>query len=210
LRKAVKLRDADILKRRDQASVREPQPDDDYLRVWLLHDELLNAYKGGDTSTEELLLASYERSFLAHGSFKNGERRVNNVSLAFSADVTRKAFDEIYTGKISANSGFLARCTLAFANKKRVANWRPMDADRAVRAARQLVERIAQLPKSRSGETMCGYRQKRVPPVAFVKNSFYGWINSRGISPWSWTPTSGAMSWCALWPPAPHALMKSM
>ena len=151
LRKAVKLRDADILKRRDQAPVREPQPDDDYLRVWLLHDELLNAYKGGDTSTEELLLASYERSFLAHGSFKNGERRVNNVSLAFSADVTRKAFDEIYTGKISANSGFLARCTLAFANKKRVANWRPMDADRAVRAARQLVERIAQLPKSRIG-----------------------------------------------------------
>ena len=151
LRKAIKLRDADILKRGDQAPVREPQPDDDYLRVWLVHDELLNAYKNGDTSLEELLLATYERSFLAHGSFTNGERRVDNLSLAFSGDTTRKGFDEIYTGKPSANSGFLARCTLCFAKKRRLANWRPMDADKAIRAARLLAQRIAKLPKSRIG-----------------------------------------------------------
>ena len=151
LRKAVKLADDEILKAREEAPAREPRPDDDYLRVWMVFDELLNAYKGGDSSIEEMLLGTYERTLLAHGSFKNGERRVDKVSLSFHGDVTRKVFDEIFTGKSSAGSGFLHRCKLTYGVKKRVADWQPIDAENAVAAVRALSKTLATLPESRIG-----------------------------------------------------------
>jgi hypothetical protein len=150
-KKANKLCEGEVLKERDDATVREPQPDDDFLRVWLIHDELLNAYKAGETSTEEMLLTAYERSVVAHGSFKNGERRVDGVSLGFSGDTTRKIFEEIFTGRASANSGFLARCKLYYAEKKRVHDWQPADVEKALKAVRALQSTLSALPRSRIG-----------------------------------------------------------
>ena len=177
-RKAVKLADAEILKARDEAPTREPQPDDDYLRVCMVFDELLNAYRGGDASIEEMLLGAYERTFLAHGSFKNGERRVDNVSLSFHGDVTRKVFDELYTGKSSAGSGFLHRCKLTYGVKKRVADWRPINAEKAVAAVRALSKALAALPESRIGGN------KRFVPAETneakrLREEFFRWLDQQ-------------------------------
>jgi hypothetical protein len=146
----VKLADAEILKARDKAPIRKPQPDDDYLRVCMVFDELLNAYRDGDSSIEKMLLGAYERTLLSHGSFTNNERRVDNISLAFQGDVTRKVF-EIFTGKSSAGSGFLHRCKLTYGVKKRVPDWQPINAEKAVTAVRALSKALAALPESRIG-----------------------------------------------------------
>ena len=98
-----------------------------------------------------MLLGAYERTFVAHGSFKNGERRVDNLSLSFHGDVTRKVFDEIFTGKSSASSGFLHRCKLTYGVKKRVADWQPINPEKAVGAVRALSNALSTLPASRIG-----------------------------------------------------------
>jgi hypothetical protein len=43
-KKVRSLRDKELLKMREAAPLRKPQPEDDYLRVWMIHDELTNAY----------------------------------------------------------------------------------------------------------------------------------------------------------------------
>ena len=177
-RKAVKLADAEILKAREETPTREPQADDDYLRVCMVFDELLNAYKGGDSSIEEMLLGAYERTLLAHGSFKNGERRVDHVSVSFHGDVTRKVFDEIFTGKASAGSGFLHRCKLTYGVKKRVADWQPIDAEKAIAAVRTLSEALAKLPEARIGGN-----KRFVPPetneAKRLREEFFCWLDQQ-------------------------------
>jgi hypothetical protein len=148
LKRVRSARDKDIEKQRKTERIRKPQPQDDYLRVWMIHDELSNAYKSADRSTEECLLAAYERDFVCHGSFANEERRVDNVSLAFHGDATRRAFEEIFTGQASANSGFLARCKLTYGTKRLVANWSSPNLGAAATAIQKLVAAVSALPKS--------------------------------------------------------------
>jgi hypothetical protein len=144
----------------------------------MIHDELTNAYKAGDTSTEELLLAAYERAVLAQGSFKNGERQVENVSLAFHGDTTRKTFDEIFTGRASANSGFLARCKLCFAWKQRVHEWAPMDIGKAQAAIQKLLTAISELPKSRIGGNVPFVPQETAEATK-LREEFFTWLDGQ-------------------------------
>ncbi len=177
-RKAVRLADAEILEARGKAPKREPRPGDDYLRVCLVFDELLNAYRGGDSSIEDTLLGTYERTIVAHGSFKNSERRVDHVSLSFHGDVTRNVFDEIFTGKSSAGSGFLHRCKLTYGVKKRVADWQPINVEKAVAAVRALSEALGKLPEARIGGN------KRFVPAETngakrLREEFFRWLDQQ-------------------------------
>jgi hypothetical protein len=174
-KKVRSLRDKEILKMREATPLRKPQPVDDFLRVWLIHDELRNAYKGGDTSTEELLLPSYERDTVAHGSLTNGEHVVKNVSLGFHGDAVRSSFNEAFTGRASGNSGFLARCKLYFAVKNNLKEWREIDAVKATEAVQTLSARIAQLPKSRIGGTAV-FVPAETDEARRLREEFFGWL----------------------------------
>jgi hypothetical protein len=177
-REAAKLAKDEIRKARDNAPARMPQPDDDYLRVCLVFDELLNAYRGGDSSVEEMLLSAYERTFLAHGSFKNDERRIDNVSLSFQGDVTRRVFEELFTGKSSANSGFLHRCKLTYGVKKRVPDWRPIDAEKAAAAVRALSKHLAALPESRIGGNK-PFVPQETNDAKRMREEFFRWLDQQ-------------------------------
>ena len=126
---------------------RRPKPTDDYLRAIFRHDELANAYKSQSVSMEELLLTTFERTIAAHGSFLNGERTVENVCVGLIADTTERVFADLYTGRISATSGFLPRCTIEYGTKKHL-EWQPIDLERAMAAVKEITTRLDGLPKS--------------------------------------------------------------
>ena len=153
---------------------RRPKPTDDYLRAIFRHDELANAYKSQSVSMEELLLTTFERTIAAHGSFLNGERTVENVCVGLIADTTERVFADLYTGRISATSGFLPRCTIEYGTKKHLEEWQPIDLERAMAAVKEITTRLDGLPKStiRPGPRF-------VPPettaaVNYGGNSSYG------------------------------------
>jgi len=157
---------------------RQPRETDDYLRVIFRHDELANAYKNENTSTEELLLTTYERTIAAHGSFLNGERVVENVCVGLIADTTERGFANLYTGRISALSGFLPRCTIEYGKKKYLEEWREMDVPKALAAVKELTAGLARLPKSTVGGS-----ERFVPPetpeATGLRREFQRWLNQQ-------------------------------
>jgi hypothetical protein len=157
---------------------RVPCPTDDFLRAIFRHDELTNAYKNENMSMEELLLTTYERTIAAHGSFLNGERTVENVCVGLIADTTERGFASLYTGRISALSGFLPRCTIEYGTKKYLEEWEETDGPKALAAAKKLTEYLARLPQSTIS------RSQRIVPretaeATELRREFLRWLSQQ-------------------------------
>jgi hypothetical protein len=73
--------------------------------------------KATGSTLESKLLQLYERNTISSGSFKNGEHELKDTHLSLSGDFTRDNFQRTFEGRGSGGSGFLARCTLSFADK---------------------------------------------------------------------------------------------
>jgi putative DNA primase/helicase len=92
-------------------------------------DEMVEVFekaKATGSTLESKLLQLYERNAVASGSFKNGEHQVANTHLSLTGDFTRDNFQRTFEGRGSGGSGFLARCTLSFADKVlHAGDWEP-------------------------------------------------------------------------------------
>src|SRR5438034_3953244 len=65
------------------------------------------------------MMSLYERTSVASGSFKNGQYSLKDTHLSLSGDFTRAGFETTFEGSGARGSGFLARCTLSYADKIR-------------------------------------------------------------------------------------------
>ena len=82
--------------------------------------------KATGSTLESKLLQLYERNTISSGSFKNGEHEVTKTHLSLSGDFTRDGFQRTFEGRGSGGSGFLARCTLSFADRVlHAGDWEP-------------------------------------------------------------------------------------
>jgi len=94
-------------------------------------DEMVEPFekaKATGSTLESKLLQLYERNSISSGSFKNGEYEVKDTHLSLCGDFVRDTFLTTFEGRGSGGSGFLARCTLALADKiYHAGDWVPTD-----------------------------------------------------------------------------------
>jgi hypothetical protein len=77
---------------------------------------------------ESTFLSLYETTQASSGSHTNGEHAFENVRFNFTGDFTREGFEKIFAGRGAASSGFLARCTLTYSNRKiHEGDWSSLD-----------------------------------------------------------------------------------
>jgi putative DNA primase/helicase len=95
--------------------------------------------KATGSTLESKLLQLYERNAIASGSFKNGQFEVKDTHFSLCGDFTRDKFQQTFEGRGSGSSGFLARCTLAFADKVlHTGDWAALDNIAAVHLVTQI------------------------------------------------------------------------
>ena len=130
-------------------------------RAFARFDEMLTVFNHNDgnvskSNTVELkLLELWEKTTVAQGSYTN-KRHDADVHLSFSGDFTRGKFAEAFEGRRSQASGFLARCTLAFADRAPCyGDWAEpsgLALTKAVARIQQCLEKVPHLPDPSLGE----------------------------------------------------------
>ncbi len=117
-----------IKKLKECAGVVGPQGQ---VNVLARFDEMAEPFekaKATGSTLESKLLQLFQRNSIAAGSFKNGEYDVQNIHFSFVGDFTRDGFEKTFAGRGSGGSGFLSRCTYAYADRvSHAGDWSKMD-----------------------------------------------------------------------------------